>query len=180
MSIYQEIEREREGQIALGFTPNHDDGHTVADWVALLARTIGLAVDDGDPNATGRFRRQMVRAAALALAALEAWDRRYAPEAPRLGGEKVHSIMNARPVRGPVPESPEGRVLQLALDLARSHGRPFLVVRPYKTPQADTACSWHACRQDQADPYEKANALLLVMPDGTCRTPVGAAAEEGT
>ena len=55
--------------------PDHDDGHRVNDWVALITRHAGLAVEDGGDDDRSRFRRQMIRVAALAVAAIEAHDR---------------------------------------------------------------------------------------------------------
>ena len=75
--LLQEVVAERAAQDQEWGGRPHDDGHGVAEWVALLARHVGLAMNDGatteDPV---RFRRQMVRVAAVALAALEAFERR--------------------------------------------------------------------------------------------------------
>jgi hypothetical protein len=89
--ILTEITAERHAQDALWGGPGHDDGHSPSDWIALLARHLGLAVDDGTPNRSDpeRRRKQLVRLAALAVAAIEAHDRRslavWQAEADRLG-----------------------------------------------------------------------------------------------
>lgn len=74
--ILAEVAEERTWQDSRWGGAEHDDRHTPAEWVALLARHLGLAVDDGgettDPE---RFRRQMIRLAALAVAAAESFDR---------------------------------------------------------------------------------------------------------
>lgn len=51
-----------------------DDELTPAEWIARLSKHLGRAVSQ-DPQ---MFRREMVVVGALALAALEAFDRRYA------------------------------------------------------------------------------------------------------
>lgn len=50
----------------------HDDGHAAGDWSRFIVRHLGRAeqaIEDGDP---GAWRKQMIRVAALAVAALEA------------------------------------------------------------------------------------------------------------
>ena len=73
--ISREISLERLAQDHLWGGPAQDDRHTEAEWVALLARHLGLAVDDGSGVSAERFRKQLVRVAALAVAAVESWDR---------------------------------------------------------------------------------------------------------
>jgi hypothetical protein len=57
-----------------------DPFHEASAWIALISRHAGLAIGDGavmdDPV---RFRRQMVRVASLALAAIELHDAKYPP-----------------------------------------------------------------------------------------------------
>lgn len=65
-------ERDRQRQ---RFNLNHDKAMGTNDWVALLTRHNGLAVNDGGSEALDRFRKQMVRVAATALAAIETMDR---------------------------------------------------------------------------------------------------------
>lgn len=75
-NAYALVCSERENQKAEGYTPERDDALPLLAWVALLTRHAGLAVDDGGGVPPERFRRQMVRCAALALAALESLERR--------------------------------------------------------------------------------------------------------
>ena len=52
----------------------HDDTHSPHDWIALIVENVGRAVTwpwDGES-----FRKQMVRVAALAVAAIE-WSDRF-------------------------------------------------------------------------------------------------------
>ncbi len=77
--IIKEILKERETQIKdRGFTEDSDDlRHGPNEWIAMLARQVGLAGNDGDQEFDGvRFRRQMIRTAAMALAAIESFDRK--------------------------------------------------------------------------------------------------------
>lgn len=102
LRILREVSEERNEQVrAHGWTEEIDDHHTIPEWVALITRHAGLAVDDGDPAASPahRFRRQMVRVAALAVAALEAADRRE--EAARVGQIDAQ-LPPAEKVAGPV------------------------------------------------------------------------------
>lgn len=86
--IFGLIEHERQAQQAL-WSQQRDDGHSVSDWVALLTRHAGLATNDGiSPADEVRFRRQRIRCAAVAVAALEAMERKAdrpagAPDAGR-------------------------------------------------------------------------------------------------
>lgn len=73
--LYLALDVERAYQDALWGGPSHDDGHTPRDWVALACRHLGLAVDDSRGHDQGRWRRQMLRVAALCLAAVESQDR---------------------------------------------------------------------------------------------------------
>lgn len=89
-SIFVEVAAERARQDGLFGGPEHDDAHSATDWVAILVRHVGLAVDDGSPagiclldnpvagHDPARYRRQMVRVAAVAIAALETFDRKAA------------------------------------------------------------------------------------------------------
>jgi hypothetical protein len=74
--IIGEVEMERAYQAAQ-WSLAHDETHTPNDWIALLTRHAGLAANDGaGKDDEERFRKQMVRCAALAVAAVGALDRR--------------------------------------------------------------------------------------------------------
>lgn len=87
-SILSEVTAERQRQDGLWGGAAHDDSHDLADWLVILARHVGLGGWDGSPEdachkteATGkydpaRYRKQLVRVAAVAVAALESFDRR--------------------------------------------------------------------------------------------------------
>jgi hypothetical protein len=74
--ILSEILEERILQ-ASRFSAEHDSCHACTDWVSLLCRHLGLAVDDEAEVTMWRYRRQLIRVAATALAALEALDLKY-------------------------------------------------------------------------------------------------------
>ncbi len=74
--ILDEIQDERDRQDVM-FGQKNDDALLTNDWVAILVRQIGLAASDGAAVDDTRFHRQMVRTAATAVAALEAFRRRH-------------------------------------------------------------------------------------------------------
>lgn len=87
--VLLEVAHERASQRDRGWSPSHDDEHSPAEWVAILARevgTMGYAAMHPEPWwAGGRtsmpdlapgFRRALVRACAISVAAIEAFDRR--------------------------------------------------------------------------------------------------------
>jgi hypothetical protein len=90
VSILAEVSAERDRQDAMFGGSSHDDTHSATDWGAILIRHLGLAFDDGKPADvclmndhcagydSARYRRQMVRVAAIAVAALEVFHRKVA------------------------------------------------------------------------------------------------------
>lgn len=68
--ILQEIEDERSKQDAKWGGPSHDDTHTVYEWGLFIHQQI-QRYDKERSN----FRSSMVRIAALAVAAIESYDR---------------------------------------------------------------------------------------------------------
>lgn len=73
-TIYEEIYDERAKQDAEWGGPLKDDDNSSNDWVACIAKHVGRAVTL--PGDRGNFRKQMIRVAALAVAAIEWCDRR--------------------------------------------------------------------------------------------------------
>ncbi len=69
--IYDEIRDERDRQDKKWGGPAHDDGHSINDFVAFIAKHAGKAVDEAPLGQ----RKQMIRAAALAVAAIQKIDR---------------------------------------------------------------------------------------------------------
>ncbi len=88
MNVYDEIKAERAAQDAQWGGPAHDDEHRPSDWIGYLCTHIAKAggYEPGKLRLAGpavdlilngpRFRKQMVRVAALAVAAIESYDRR--------------------------------------------------------------------------------------------------------
>lgn len=72
-SIHKELDAEREYQLSKGRSYDFDDANTVSDWAAYINIHLGRAVIKGG-NFTN-YRKNMVKIATLACAALEAWDR---------------------------------------------------------------------------------------------------------
>lgn len=74
--ILAEVSKERDAQDAEHGGPEADDKHSEAEWAVIMARHFGLAFGDRAEIDPLRFRRQMVRVAALAVAVLESFDRK--------------------------------------------------------------------------------------------------------
>tara|TARA_R110000787_G_scaffold26344_26_gene73752 strand:+ start:1399 stop:1710 length:312 start_codon:yes stop_codon:yes gene_type:complete len=72
--IWADIRRERKRQDAEYGGPDHDDRQSFADWMVRIVKQLGKAFVDPFDAAT--YRQQMVRIAALAVAAIEWCDRR--------------------------------------------------------------------------------------------------------
>jgi len=71
--IIEDISAERVKQDEQWGGPRYDDLHNSHDWVAMLTKHLGKAVMwpwDGE-----KFRQQMVRVAALSIAAIAWYDR---------------------------------------------------------------------------------------------------------
>jgi hypothetical protein len=71
--IFADINTERAEQDEKWGGPEHDGRHSDNDWVAYIAKHLGKAVVW--PFDRHRFRKQMIRVAALAVAAIEVIDR---------------------------------------------------------------------------------------------------------
>lgn len=118
-SILTEVSAERDRQDGMFGGATHDDTHTATDWVSILVRHLGLAVDDGSPagvclmndHVAGadpkRYRRQMVRVAAIAVAAVEVWDRKSAEVAFSPAG--AQSRQDAPEAAAEVVGQPQGQ-----------------------------------------------------------------------
>ncbi len=74
-ATWREIQHERARQDQKWGGPGHDDQHTDHDWIVYLTKHLGKAVVW--PFAPYRFRYQMIRVAALAVAAVEWVDRNF-------------------------------------------------------------------------------------------------------
>ena len=73
VAILQEIAIEREAQDAKWGGSPHDDMHSTFDWVRFIRHHTNRAVGRRKKD---DYRKQMIRIAALAVAAIEAFDRK--------------------------------------------------------------------------------------------------------
>lgn len=69
--IYKDIEFERLGQDTKYGGPDHDDTHEAHEWGGLITEHL---IRGSQPGAD--YRKQMIRVAALAVAAIEVHDRK--------------------------------------------------------------------------------------------------------
>ena|SRR5882724_12439815 len=72
-SIFEEIRAEREVQDAKWGGPTHDDKHTQLEWWTFIKHHSRRSIRG---KKTDSYRKQMIRVAALAIAAIQAFDRR--------------------------------------------------------------------------------------------------------
>lgn len=97
--VLAEVAEERDRQDAKWGGPTHDDTHSPADFCSFIrehearaeAALKGLPIREFDD-----YRRQMLRVAALAVAALEQWDRYWKPALNRAEGERLRAQVEAR------------------------------------------------------------------------------------
>lgn len=76
--VFAEVAREREAQDYQWGGPKHDDEHVGQDWCDFIAKQLKDArLADRNPTHAkkGQYRRRMVKVAALAIAAIESYDR---------------------------------------------------------------------------------------------------------
>ena len=83
--VLQQIIEERRGQDREHGGQGNDDRLSPNHWIAILARQVGLAASNRAEVELARYRRQLVRVAATAIAALDALDREQPPE-PKMAG----------------------------------------------------------------------------------------------
>lgn len=81
--IFDDIREERQKQDAEWGGAQHDDHHDGYDWAAFIVVHLGRAIAAGQKLDMATARRQFVRVAALAVAAIEWLDRKTA----RAGGQ---------------------------------------------------------------------------------------------
>ena len=80
--ILTEIEEERLRQISKGTDGSYDKNNSKNDWIAYINAYTGRAADRVFKNAEQNegFRENIVKVAALAVAALESYDKGYLNE----------------------------------------------------------------------------------------------------
>jgi hypothetical protein len=72
MSVYDEIKEERERQDEKWGGPEHDDEHSVLDWVVLVRQRVSMTRKS--------WRERFIEGAALCVAAVESLDRKDSGE----------------------------------------------------------------------------------------------------
>jgi hypothetical protein len=89
VDVFADIRAERARQDAKWGGPEHDDGHALVEWAHFIREHLDKALR----GPFAKTRRRMVEVAALAVAAIEAWDRqeiaagRQPPAVPAAGPE---------------------------------------------------------------------------------------------
>jgi hypothetical protein len=151
-SILAEVSAERTRQDTLFGGAAHDDTHSATDWIAIIVRHLGLATDDGSPagiclindGCAGadpvRYRRQLIRVAAIAVAALETFDRKTASASAEEHRARWQGA-------------------------ADSYGEPILVL-PHRDPAMygeGRSCSY-ATAESTATKWERDNAIARIKP----------------
>ena len=79
--IFNEIEDERLHQDEKWGGPEHDDTHSPEEWWAILFDHCDRLVDSGG-QAEGDYRERLIKIAAIAVAAIQSWDRTTVTEEP--------------------------------------------------------------------------------------------------
>ena len=72
-SIHRELDNEREYQLSRGWDGDFDDENTLSDWGAYIADYLGRVISH--ESSPSKSRKNLVKVATLACAALEACDR---------------------------------------------------------------------------------------------------------
>lgn len=174
-TILAEVSAERERQDGLFGGAPHDDSHTATDWVSILVRHLGLAVDDGSPagvclmndHCAGadpvRYRRQMVRVAAVAVAAIETWDRKVgeADHAPPAAEPEADRAAWWRSSPDPLAAWWRAEASRIA---AETGGRVYVVEEDDRKRDAWSRGTF-AVAEAFATVYERTNAVLVVDPE---------------
>jgi hypothetical protein len=75
MSIYDEIQAERQQQDEQWGGPDHDDNHMMWDWYGLIVARADRAAQADQDGEYAAYRRRLIQTAALAVAAVESFDR---------------------------------------------------------------------------------------------------------
>jgi excisionase family DNA binding protein len=73
--IYEEIVRERLAQDLEWGGTKHDDQHTQQDWLGFILKQIARAGESVFSIESKPYRKHLIKVAALAVAALESYDR---------------------------------------------------------------------------------------------------------
>ncbi len=75
--VVRHVKQERERQDSMWGGPKHDDEHTSNEWLAFIE---DQAKDAGKAKLKERYRMGLVKVAALAVAAIQSFDRKQEDE----------------------------------------------------------------------------------------------------
>lgn len=75
-SIFEDVEMERERQDKLWGGPTNDDQHNRRDWLDFILHQVNQAETAATEDDGGRYRKQLMQIAALAVAGIESYDRK--------------------------------------------------------------------------------------------------------
>lgn len=135
-------------------------------WVGILVRHLGLAVDDGLPvggstnahsicECPARYRRQMIRVAAVAVAAIESFDRKV----------ESYQEIPEHPIDTPIPNSVPAETIKWWQEQADRSQKVLLLVskRPVGS-NAEGPCGSYVVQEQHASPWELANYEHRLIP----------------
>lgn len=74
LDVLAECDRHAE----LGFTTDHDDRHSTAEWIVLMARYLGKTGDAAETYEAAAYRHRLVQTTAIGLQAIRSLDRAVA------------------------------------------------------------------------------------------------------
>lgn len=74
--VFEDIRKERKRQRERWGGAEHDDQHTWKDWSYILAEQLFDAARRAEDHNPEGWRRQLVQMAAVAVAAIESYDRK--------------------------------------------------------------------------------------------------------
>lgn len=78
MSVINEVLEERWRQISKGHSEKSDDMNTEVGWILFMqVRLIDAASQAISGTIKSEYRRRLVQVAAMAIAAVESWDRKH-------------------------------------------------------------------------------------------------------
>jgi hypothetical protein len=77
-AVLDEVQAERQRQDEKWGGPEHDSEHEMDEWLNLLNARRGLALHARYHGDSADYRRRLIQIAALAVAAVEAFDRAIA------------------------------------------------------------------------------------------------------
>ena len=116
MDILKEVQEERDHQDKKWGGPNHDDDHGPYAWVSFIINYLGKSIGDflaDDSQVQNRveyrlrnFRYNMIKVAALAVAAAESVDRKLKTLPTQTFGHRPVILFESEKARKPESKTP--------------------------------------------------------------------------